>query len=448
MILLLATFLLAGCQKTPQQSASAPPLQASAVVTNVNVIDWAGRDAQITYNQAVIVQDGVIVDVIDNDNLPALGVGTQRIDGRDGYVLPGFTEMHGHVPPATDFGELPATYADDMLFLYVANGVTTVRGMLGYPHQLQLKKDIAEGKRQGPTLYLAGPSFNGNSIESVEDATRRVLTQSSDGWDLLKVHPGLTLEEYQALASTARNAYIDFAGHVPADVGLENALNEGQRTIDHLDGYLEYVGALDRPITEAELAALVDITLTHETAIVPTQALWATLIGAEDPNELAQYPELNLVPASVREGWLNYYNRPSMGYFNKDNARIQQANRQRLLKALHEANATIIFGTDAPQLFSVPGFSIHHEIAKMQAAGMPLEAIYYSATAAAGQYFADQDNFGHIKQGHRADFMLLRNNPLDSAEALKDPEGVMVRGQWLSHDDIEAGVAAIRQRYN
>ncbi|MGX5915495.1 amidohydrolase family protein [Aliidiomarina sp. Khilg15.8] len=446
--ILLAALLLVGCQKTPQDRPSGPSLNASLVVTNVNVIDWDGRKARISSEQAVVIQDGRIAEVMDAQLLPPLAAGTQRIDGNNGYILPGFTEMHGHVPPATDFGDLPATYADDMLFLYIANGVTTVRGMLGYPHQLQLKSDIADGKRMGPTLYLAGPSFNGNSIESVEDATQRVLTQSSDGWDLLKIHPGLTLAEYQALARTARNAYIDFAGHVPSDVGLKNALAEGQRTIDHLDGYLEYVDALNRPISDEELQILVDLTLTHETAIVPTQALWSTLIGAEDPARLAQYPELAFVPESVRQGWLNYYNRPSMAYFNQDHADIQQQNRQRLLKALHEADATIIFGTDAPQLFSVPGFSIHHEIDKMQAAGIPLEAIYYSATAAAGYYFADKDDFGHIKAGQRADFMLLKENPLESAEALKNLQGVMVRGQWLSREAINNEIAEIRSRYN
>lgn len=173
--------------------------------------------------------------------------------------------------------------------------------------------------------------------------------------------------------------------------------------------------------------------------------MWSTLIGAEDPDELAQYPELELVPKSVREAWLNYYEQPS-GYFNEDNANVQQANRQRLLKALHDADATIIFGTDAPLLFSVPGVSIHHESEKMQSAGIPLEAIYYSATAAAGQYFSDP--FGHIKEGQRADFMLLSDNPLESAEALKRPQGVMVRGQWLSRDAIDRQLEDIRQRYN
>lgn len=443
-IAIATTVLIAACQQTvPAESES---LSADIAVINANVVRVGESNTPILSQRAVLISDDRIKQVVPMATVQQLPESTRIIDANDGYLLAGFTEMHGHVPPATDFGQFPKRYADDMLFLYLANGVTTVRGMLGYPHQLQLKQDIAEGKRMGPTLYLAGPSFNGNTIESVEQATQRVIEHRSQGWDLLKIHPGLSLSEYQALAATARAEAMDFAGHVPADVGLEVAMTEGQRTIDHLDGYLEYVDAINRPITDDELQRLVQLTIEHEVAVVPTQALWATLIGAEDPQQLATYPELDLVPQVVREGWLNYYQQPSMGYFNTEHAATQQANRQRLLKALYDGGAEIIFGTDAPQLFSVPGYSIHHEINKMQQAGIPLKDIYASATVAAGDYFTE-DKFGKISAGHRADFMLLKNNPLVSADALKEPQGVMVRGTWLARQDIDAKLAEIRAAY-
>ncbi|MGM0481079.1 MAG: amidohydrolase family protein [Pseudomonadota bacterium] len=439
-----AVLLISACQHTPANEPEA--LTADIAVINANVVRVAGGEGNILSQRAVLITDQTIDQVVPMIRVRQLPESTRIIDANDGYLLAGFTEMHGHVPPATDFGQFPKRYADDMLFLYLANGVTTVRGMLGYPHQLQLKQDIAEGKRMGPTLHLAGPSFNGNTIESVEQATQRVIEHRSQGWDLLKIHPGLSLSEYQALAATARAEAMDFAGHVPADVGLEVAMTEGQRTIDHLDGYLQFVDAVNRPITDTELQQLVELTLKHDVAVVPTQALWSTLIGAEDPEQLATYPELDLVPQSVREGWLNYYQQPSMGYFNKEHAATQQANRQRLLKALHDGGAEIIFGTDAPQLFSVPGYSIHHEIRKMQQAGISLKDIYASATVAAGDYFAE-DEFGKISAGHRADFMLLKENPLSSAEALKKLDGVMVRGKWLARDDIDEKLQEIRAAY-
>src|SRR5690606_14541346 len=104
----------------------------------------------------------------------------------------------------------------------------------------------------------AGPSFSGQSINAPEQAIERVQQQVEEGWDLLKVHPGLTREEYDAMATTAHALGIRFGGHVPADVGLEHALEMGQETFDHVDGYVELLGG---DTADAErLAAIVEKT--------------------------------------------------------------------------------------------------------------------------------------------------------------------------------------------
>ena len=50
-----------------------------------------------------------------------------RVDGNGLYLVPGLGEMHGHIPGP----DQPRQLTEDVLFLYVANGVTTVRGMQG-----------------------------------------------------------------------------------------------------------------------------------------------------------------------------------------------------------------------------------------------------------------------------------------------------------------------------
>ena len=448
--IVLAALVATGCGPRTENTANAEPANAAPpkgyAFHNVNVVHLTKDDAEITAGQTVVVVGDRITAVADTAaiTVPADYV---HVDGTNKYIMAGMAEMHGHVPPANGLGQFPDRYLDDVLFLYAANGVTTVRGMLGYPHQLQLKQDIAAGKRIGPTLYLAGPSFNGNSIESPEQATQRVIDQRSEGWDLLKVHPGLTMAEYQAMATTANNANMDFGGHVPSDVGLEAALAAGQRTIDHLDGYLEAIDATDRPASRYELEYLVDLSLRHDVAVVPTQALWATIIGASDADTLRAYPELVYVPQSVRDGWLGYLNEPTLGYFNATNAAVQQDNRQRLVKALFDGGVPMIFGTDAPQLFSVPGFSALHEIRMLRDAGIPVAGILHSATVAAGDYFADRDSFGKIAEGQRADFLLLGANPLINPEVIRSHHGVMVAGKWLSREAIDARLQEIRQAY-
>ena len=88
--------------------------------------------------------------------------GAQMIDGTGKFLMPGLAEMHGHIPRP----DQPEQYTEDVLFLYVANGITTVRGMLGAPGQLGLKQRTNDSELIAPTLYLAGPSFNGNTVNS------------------------------------------------------------------------------------------------------------------------------------------------------------------------------------------------------------------------------------------------------------------------------------------
>ena len=78
-------------------------------------------------------------------------------------------------------------------------------------------------------------------------------------------------------------------------------------------------------------------------------------------------------------------------------------------------------GTDAPQLWSVPGFSIQHEIVAMQKAGMTPEQILTSGTSVIGLYFKDVDNFGTVGVNQRADLILLNENPIDNLYGSKHP---------------------------
>ncbi|MEP0463395.1 MAG: hypothetical protein ABJD55_18335, partial [Flavobacteriaceae bacterium] len=134
---------------------------------NVNVIPMTGNE--VLPNQTVVISDGRIT-MIAPANTIEFDDDAAIIDGTGKYLLPGLAEMHGHVPPTDPPANAPRymnmTYVENTLFLYTAAGITTVRGMLGWPNQLELKNKVASGEMVGPNLYLAGPSFNGNSINS------------------------------------------------------------------------------------------------------------------------------------------------------------------------------------------------------------------------------------------------------------------------------------------
>ena len=404
-------------------------------ITNVTVIAMDGTEP--VENAIVVVAGDRIVAVLESAKAPD---GALVIDGTGKFLVPGMAEMHGHIPSAVTITQ----DLKDLLFLYVSQGVTTVRGMLGAPGQLSLRDQIDDGEVLGPTLYLGGPSFNGNSVSSALQARRMVGDQVDEGWDFLKIHPGLTLQEYNAMADEATKLGITWGGHVPEAVGLRRALEAGQVTIDHIDGYDVFVNGETMPLSKDLLQLAVDMTLESGVGIVPTEALWENLLGIHTAEELASMDELKYIPPSTRSGYKNRYRQQS----GQDLADAIQnvENRRIILKALYDAGATILLGSDAPQLYSVPGFSILREMETMADIGIPTTGILQAGSANVGDFFASYDTFGRIAPGNRADLILLDANPLEDISNMRTIAGVMVRGIWLSREEIDARLARIEER--
>ncbi len=434
-ILLLVATAFAAMPASAQEAAS------RVAFVNAHVLTM--EDASVSHPSTVLIQGDRIVAVGTSITVPE---DAMRIDAEGAYILPGLAEMHGHVPRPDE----PDQYTEDVLFLYAANGITTVRGMLGAPGQLELRQRANSGEIVSPTLYLAGPSFNGRSVNSPEEAEAKARRQKEKGWNLLKILPGLTMEEYDAMATTAHELGIRFGGHVPADVGLMHALDRGQETFDHIDGYVEYLRTVN-PDSLDEKALAHAIARTKEVGawVVPTMALWEYLYGVVDAELLEAYPELKYMPPAVVENWAGRTRRvQNSPNFDRDSAVELIEWRMHVLGALHEAGARILMGTDAPQVFSVPGFSLHRELERMVDAGMDPYAILMSGTANVGEYFSNEDVFGTVTPGSRADLLMVAANPLEDVKHLANPLGVMVRGQWLSRKMLDDGLTAIADRYS
>src|SRR5688572_27208616 len=185
-------FFLAVLVATIVGAATPPAPTQHVVFVGVNVIPMTGdiviRDA------AVLISDGRISAVGPTASI-ARPRDARIIDARGKYLMPGLAEMHAHVPGA----QAEAAYRDDVLFLYVANGVTLARGMLGEPMHLTMRSDLAAHRLLGPRLITSGPSLNGNSVKTAEDAVRMVREQKVAGYDFLKLHPGLKRDVFLAI---------------------------------------------------------------------------------------------------------------------------------------------------------------------------------------------------------------------------------------------------------
>jgi hypothetical protein len=412
--------------------------------TNVTVIPMDSE--RVLPGHTVVVRNGVITAVGPAAEVP-VPEGAMRIDGTGRYLMPGLAEMHAHVPPAQQ--RPPQQVLDDILFLYVANGVTTIRGMLGSPYQLDLRAELEAGRHLGPAFYVGAPSINGNTAPTPEAAEGMIRAAAEAGYDLQKIHPGVPRAAWDRMVEVAREVGITYGGHVPADVGIDHALASGISTVDHMDGYLEAARLPGGEYDDRLMRELARRTAEAGVYVVPTQYLWENLNGVRSADDALGDPEMRYVSPQQRQGWRNQAaNRPA-----RSGAELQAfvEARTRMLGYLGEAGAPLLMGTDSPQLFNVPGFALHREIRKMAEAGLSAYQILESGTRNVGRYVADElgsdDVFGMVVAGHRADLVLLEANPLENLGHLTERAGVMVRGRWVPADEIEAGLASLAARH-
>ena len=420
-----------------------PKPRSDSVIAFVDVhVIPMNRDGVLDH-QTVIVRDGRIAEMGPAARVRA-PAGAVTVDGRGKYLMPGLTEMHGHLPNPNASPEL----TENVLFLYIANGVTTVRGMQGSLPHLELKARIARGEVLGPRLWVPGPPLTGNAAPTPDAGRRLVEEQHAAGFDHLKIHEGLSRETYDTIVATAKRLGMRFAGHVPDAVGVYHVLESGQASIEHLDNYVETVaGPTLDSADDKRIAKIVSATCAARTWTVPTLALWETFFGTEDSVVLASREELRFVPPAWRASWAQQLAQMRGSAGPASQRLLRLALRRRILKALQVAGCPIALGTDSPQLYSVPGFSIRREMRSMAAAGLTPRQILDEAIHQPAVYFGAEQEFGSVAPGRRADLLLLNGNPLADLANLTRQAGVMVSGHWLPETEIRARLDRIASAY-
>lgn len=448
LFILICVLLLGSCQAIPE-----PKKSTATLISDVSILDV--NTGEILEHQSIEIDSGKIrrITGILEDTTRFQTV----IDGRGKYVMPGLAEMHAHIPsPPISQEQLAET-----LFLYLSNGITTIRGMLGHPSHLELKKLVAKGEVLGPRIFTSSPSLNGNTVRTTEEAKAKITQYEKEGYDFLKIHPGILRPVFDQIVTTAKEVNIPFAGHVPVDVGIKHALISGYASIDHVDGFLEGLVPETARVNPREngffgydftmladttlIPSLVSLSKKNKVWIVPTQSLFERWFAPVSADQLLNEPEMIYMPVTTLTNW-KIRKEQTMGEGTTFSvAQWERFNtiRLQLIKALQENGYGILLGSDAPQLFNVPGFSIHHEIDGMIHAGLTPLQIIKSGTLNPAIYFDQQEVFGQIKEGMVADILLLRENPLEDIKALKKLEGVMIGGQWIDRKTIDKKLKVI-----
>ena len=250
------------------------------------------------------------------------------------------------------------------------------------------------------------------------------------------------LYESDVLAwSEEQASALRVVGHSPRNLGPEVMSEERQDVVAHAEEYLydRNNSTRDFAKVEARIPELARATARAGTWLIPNLTAYKNIgLQVSDLDGVLNRPEMKYVPPNIAAGWgaatnpyMRFKNLPIEGFW----ARYRVL--EKITKGFHQAGVRLLAGTDAMNPSVVPGFSLLDELGDLVAAGLtPYEAIK-TATANPAEFLNSKD-FGTVATGKRADLILVEGDPLKDVNNVRRQAGVVLRGRWLSADDIGA----------
>jgi hypothetical protein len=357
--------------------------------------------------------------------------------------------------------------------LMIANGVTGARDMGYYVDTtLRWKADIAAGREIGPRL-IAGVRVDGpvNKVKFVahvvteEDGVRAVdtLSRRKDGTqraDFIKTYSWVPRAAYFAIAREAKKQGISFAGHVPYSVSMIEASNAGQRSVEHEDDLMRACSTQDsllrarsadtsnlrRQIEEvryeaailhrsydpAKCRGVIETLARNQTWVTPTLVVYQAYAHAFD--SASTHPEwARYVPGILQGGWVSRAHalRP------RDSMVVRSYFSFERTAELHKAGVRLLAGTDMPQAFVFPGFSLHEELELLVRSGLSAAEALRTATWNPAQFLGLSDSLGTIAKGKVADLVLLDANPLADIRNTRRISAVIANGRLFDRPSLD-----------
>ena len=410
--------LLAAALSLPAPGASAKIL----ILTGARVLDPGGE--RWLEGRVVVVRDGRIERIATAGQVKE-PEGARRLDLAGLHLLPGLIDLHTHLllHPYDEANwddqvlreslELRTIRATTAASATLRAGFTTIRDLgtegAGFA-DVALREAIAGGMIPGPRLLAStraivatgcyGPSGfdprwdvpKGAQEASGPDEVRTAVRQQiAAGADWVKVYadyrrvegqpatPTFSQEEMNALADEAKSAGRPVVAHAVTSEGIRRAVLAGAATIEHGSQASDDILALMR-----------------ERGV----ALCPTLAAAEAVARQAGWKDGEPEPQALRES------------------------REMFARALR-SGVTIACGSDA-------GVFRHgdnaREIELMVVYGMPPADALRAATTTAARVIGREKDLGRVAEGYLADLIAVREDPLKSPTALRNPAVVLKDG--------------------
>jgi imidazolonepropionase-like amidohydrolase len=439
------------------------------VIEHVTVIDATGRAAH----------PGMTV-VVEQDRIAAIGrsgklkapAGSQVVDGKGRYLIPGLWDMHGHY-----FASSPKGVARTWTYpLQLANGVVGVREMWGPEDANAWRAEVATYGKPRPSAYVGSPIIDGPGsglpgavlVADAAQARSAVDRYHANGADFIKVYTLLPRDAYFAIADEAHKLGMPFAGHVPDAITVEEASDAGQRSMEHLIGvplgasseeqalfrespasgtfgdwantgydyrrYLRVYATYD----ESKATALFARFIKNDTWQTPTLVEERAFAHLDD-DRFKHQELLRYVPPPARSYWTGVSQKMTAADWADAHRLLPE--ELKFVGHMYRAGVGILAGTDAMVPYVYPGFSIHDELALLVEAGLPPMAALQAATINAARFIGQADRRGTIEVGKVADLVLLDRDPLADIHNTTSIHAVVLGGKLMPRASLDAMLA-------
>jgi imidazolonepropionase-like amidohydrolase len=445
------------------------------VLEHVRVIDGTGHAPLEDRN--VVIERGKISAVQAGSDTPA-SEGTTVLDLRGYTVMPGIIGMHNHLfyiaRPDEDsqWNFEPPVLVPQMTFsaprLYLAGGVTTMRttGSVETYSDLNLKREIDEGKLPGPHIDVTGPYLEGansyflqmHQLSGPDEATQMVDYWADRGVTSFKAYMNITRAELKAAIEAAHKRGIKVTGHLcsvtykeAAELGIDD-LEHGFFVNTQLDPdkkpdlCSESTGVYTLEHMQAngpEAKDLIDTLVKHHVAITSTLPVFES--GALPGRPPLRQQTLDVMTPQAREAYLYNRERPAAMKPPKTDWPMLFTRDLELEHAFAEAGGLLLAGPDPTGNGGVvPGFGDQREIELLVEAGFsPVEAIKV-ATLNGATYLGKQDQIGTIAAGKNADLVVIKGDPATRISDIENVEIVFKDGVGY---DSQKLIESVKGRY-
>ncbi|WP_338733938.1 amidohydrolase family protein [Mangrovimonas cancribranchiae] len=421
-------------------------------ITHVNVIPMT-KDNTVIKNATVVIQHTKIQSI--NGAIPKHA---KIIDGTGKWLIPGLIDMHVHnLASSSPFvmyptkGPLVNYNTQDLMTLYVANGVTTVFELSAKPEHIGQRNEITRGDVIGPRIALAALiDGKGMSMTATNpsDGRQAVRIAKAEQYEFIKVYSQLNEETFKAIIDEAKQQNMKVVGHIPT---VFKGKPGKDFFIPHfgLIAHAEELSKQTNDYSYEKAKEFARLAKENGTRLIPNLSNMESIIKqAKSLQSIQDLQSFKYVHPLMQSKWLtaNRYNGASeelIEYFQ------HQADFHKLIvKAFKENNVPMVAGTDAGTSGIVWGFSLHDELKLLVEAGLTNEEALASGTRLGAKWLEIDDKVGTIEMGKFADLILLEDNPLLNISNTRKISGVFVNGKWLDETKIDSMLLGVENWNN